>query len=194
MDDDFKLTPILNDQTTSTSLRLLQELRPLEFPKTDSVLPRLTTSPHLPGALFTNESKRDPNESKPDTPELRFDRASFLGGPAWLATPLGLVAAESTPWVRPPHYSRGAGAFVAGAGAWQGFRDARALLSSQSSYERGMYGIGLTADTGMVAGGLMLLSKTGPRWLGATLALGGAIGRGALEFKMALDLDESKKK
>lgn len=83
-----------------------------------------------------------------------------------------LATLTSQPGSNAFKWSRTTGTLIATAGAWQGARDAYWLYNSQTKRDSFEHSVNLGLDAGMVASGLMLMGKCGPKWVGAGLALG----------------------
>jgi hypothetical protein len=91
----------------------------------------------------------------------------------------GALAIQAKPWV--------GSALMVGAGGYQFYRDLE-HMGSDTIKQRARVALALGADASMVGGGLLTLTKAGPRWLAPALMVGGFAAR------MAIDIAPERKK
>jgi hypothetical protein len=170
MDNDFERPQSSAEQ--DSSLRLLKEISELRLdlrvgqavpgsnPGTGASLPEVAVTPA--------------NVSKLNLSFLSVIPNSYFGaGVGSLAVPSRLLAS--------PYKRTASGGLLIAAGASGGVLDAISIGLSRNPDERNHHALGLVADAGMLAGGVMVMQKVGPKWLGPTVAVTSWAGRIAFD-------------
>ncbi len=158
------------------------DIRVPDLKLNDSVLLQLRVSETTPSEIKLPQLKLGESTpgDKPNVPDLKVEPPRYFETLPQIGLFSGGVAVRYNTYL--------GASLVAGAGAYQAYRDIGHMGRADNFPQRTKFTAAVGTDLAMIGGGVLSVAKYGPKWLAPALMVGGFAGR------LALDLIPDKKK